>query len=128
MAATCKVTLSFIAALLTVCAVVADPLVIKISRHGRDEAEYLSGKTPRKTFDYARGVNGNDGNVTMMITYPQHLTYDGKVINIVNSLNIVGQTKDDEYTFICNKSDLGMSICNAAQYIFTLKTFTANAH
>ena len=121
MASTCKVTLSLIVALLTVCTVVADPLVIKISRHGRDEAECLSGKAPCKTFDYARGVDGNNGDVTMVITYPQHLAYDGKVINIGNNitgLNIVGQTSDDEYTFICNKSDLGMSIYNAAQYLY----------
>jgi hypothetical protein len=104
-----------------IAALLTESLVIKISRHGKDEAECLSGKIPCKTFDYARGVDGNNGDVTMIITYPQHLFYNGKVISIgnnINSLNIVGQVRDDDYTFICNKSDLGVSIYNVAQYLY----------
>jgi hypothetical protein len=66
------VTPLLIAALLiiTICAVVAESLIIKISRHGKDETEcLLSGKIPCKTFDYARGVDGNNGDVTMIILH-----------------------------------------------------------
>ena len=60
----------------------------------------LSGKVPYKTFDYARGFDGNGGNVTLIITYPQELNYEETTIgHNISSLKIVGQVGDD-YTFI----------------------------
>ena len=94
-------------------AVSSEPLVITITKDGIDEAACLSGpKVPCKTFDYAsQYVDGNGGNVTIIITYPQQVfgweyIYIGKNIS---SLIIVGQVGDD-YTFTNGNSAASMSI------------------
>ena len=69
-------------------AISSEPLIITVEKEGSDEKACLSGKIPCKTFDYACGVNGNRGNITLIITYPQELKYQiGASINIRHNIS-----------------------------------------
>ena len=91
---------------------VLEPLIITITKDGSDEAACLSGKVPCKTFRYAvgedsSGVDGNGGDVIMIITYTQTLNIlTNNYFTIgsnISSLTIVGQAGDD-YTLTCEVS------------------------
>lgn len=96
-----KITLFFsLAVLLYMCSLPSctlagedsDPLIITVARDGSDELACLTGKIACNTFNYTCLVNGNNGDVTMVITYPQELLYDQRIkIGIsVRNLKLVG--------------------------------------
>ena len=108
--------LSTLVYLLYICVpavISSEPLIVTIAKDGSDEQACLSGKIPCKTFDYARGVDGKGGNVTLIITYPQELNYHATMsINIghnISNATIVGQVGDD-HTFIATTNDTVMRI------------------
>lgn len=89
----------------------ADPLIITVARDGSDEVACLKGQIACNTFQYACLVDGNGGDVTMVITYSQVLLYDQltKIGLDIRNLKLIGEAEDG-YTFICSGLTGGLSI------------------